>query len=166
LWAYFLQLFSDGEIKGLKGKRVSDFRRTYCSPVEDRLPHEIYLLQGLLQQAKVNNRKIGNINLTMDYTEDKCLGFLTSEVFPLWFEVGYGQKLEAFWLAQCESKEVKIDFTNHTIYYERKLRSFWEQRNSTIPKMVNAILDGHKVVCDQIELIDNLCKLTSQKGVI
>lgn len=161
LWECLLQLIGENEIWSLHGERAGNVLRTYINPIEDRLPHEIYLLQNLFQQQKFYVGQRNSLDLKFQFLRYRTSGILTSNAIPLTIKIGFCETNNSNWEIRGETKEIKIDFQKHEIEYGNQMFSFCKFRNQSIPKMVSAIKSERKVSCDQIAVLDQLCKLTA-----
>lgn len=160
LWQDFFKIMIDSKINSLKGKRVGNIRRSYCSPIEDRIPHDIYLLQSLVHAGMLTLNTFATLDLVPIQPLDGNLATLSSESLSLQLEIGFGERTEAYWEVTSGTEVIILDFAKHKITAKELERSFEHKRNESLSNMLRAILNGEDKTYNQSTVVETLFKLT------
>ena len=155
LWRSAMELISSNKIIQLHGKRVGPVMRSYCSSVEDRLPHDLYMLQYLKDNSSLEPSKLSFINSTKAE-----LGFLETDNEVVKIEIGHSETLVAFWKITISTGHIIVNFDTHHIFAKGRLLSHHSTRDKPLTQMLERILSGKRLLHNQVGLIDTMLELS------
>jgi len=155
LWRSAMELISSNKIIELHGKRVGPVKRPYCSSVEDRLPHDLYMLQYLKENSSLEASQLSFLNSTKSE-----LGFLATDNKLVQIEIGHSETLVAFWKITISTGFILVNFDTHHIFAEGRWLSHHSSRDKPLTQMLEKMITGERFLHNQVGLIDTMLELS------
>jgi hypothetical protein len=154
LWQFFKDNIVKNDIIGIEGQRLGNIIRSYCDPVEDRIPHDLYLLRDLF-----GDKILENLTIERNSTHPKLRASLASGDSKIGIDLGFDDLEVSFWEVSTLDVMTTLDFRSHS-YRERNLtKSFAQDQKIALPRMLEAFLGFKPETCRNQALIHCLRNL-------